>query len=219
MDPEQYEKEAEKVRRRVRQAATCEHEEMRLRYRESSNGVIQYRRQCMTCGHLSQAISHAKLSVEEKQNAEEVDDGIAERWYEARNAYVKDAYEQLERKRQQMLAQQNQEWWDWYNGYCRTAEWQARRTAVFNRDNFMCQACLQRPAEQVHHLTYKHVGNEPLFDLVSVCTRCHNTITEMERDREADRHDNKRQLIDVWAPTGATYLDGLYRNGNGRNGQ
>jgi hypothetical protein len=37
-------------------------------------------------------------------------------------------------------------------------------------------------ASQVHHLTYKHLRNEPLFELISVCVPCHDAITAMDRE-------------------------------------
>ena len=55
------------------------------------------------------------------------------------------------------------------------------------RDDGKCKAILSgclRSANQVHHLSYQHVGNEPLFELISVCSACHDKITAMDRDRK-----------------------------------
>lgn len=70
--------------------------------------------------------------------------------------------------------------------YLRSAEWAARRAAVMARDRWRCKARLmncQERATQVHHLTYRHWKNEPLFDLIAVCESCHKKITTMERKR------------------------------------
>jgi hypothetical protein len=29
----------------------------------------------------------------------------------------------------------------------------------------------------VHHLTYAHIGAEPLFDLVAICSCCHKELS------------------------------------------
>jgi 5-methylcytosine-specific restriction endonuclease McrA len=70
-----------------------------------------------------------------------------------------------------------------YNEYLKTTEWQERRDEVLKRDNYICQACLNARATQVHHLNYVHWGNEPLFDLVAICNECHEKITKMDRDK------------------------------------
>jgi 5-methylcytosine-specific restriction endonuclease McrA len=41
----------------------------------------------------------------------------------------------------------------------------------------------QSRATQVHHLTYRHLGNEPLFELMAICRDCHEQLTEMDRSR------------------------------------
>ena len=74
-----------------------------------------------------------------------------------------------------------EEWWAKYNAYLCSPEWIAKRGAVLKRDSWLCQSCLSRPATQVHHLTYDHAFNEPLFDLVSVCKTCHGRLTHLDR--------------------------------------
>lgn len=72
-------------------------------------------------------------------------------------------------------------WWSEYNAYLKSPEWQKKRLLVIKRDK-ECQSCLSAPATQVHHLTYKHVYKEPLFELVGVCKTCHDQITQMDRE-------------------------------------
>ena len=55
--------------------------------------------------------------------------------------------------------------------------WAKKRDLVLKRDNYICQACLQEPATMVHHKTYIHFGDEPLFDLESVSDKCHDKLT------------------------------------------
>ena len=63
----------------------------------------------------------------------------------------------------------------------KTIEWQKKRLLVLKRDNFLCQACLMEKAKEVHHKSYRYWKNEPLFDLVAVCVKCHAEITSMNR--------------------------------------
>lgn len=37
-------------------------------------------------------------------------------------------------------------------------------------------ACEHDRTVHVHHFSYRHFGNEPLFDLISVCVTCHNAL-------------------------------------------
>jgi hypothetical protein len=69
--------------------------------------------------------------------------------------------------------QQQAEWRQWYEKYLQTDEWLDRRRRVLVRAGNVCEGCRQAPATQVHHLTYKHVGNEFLWELVAICRACH----------------------------------------------
>ena len=53
-----------------------------------------------------------------------------------------------------------------------------KRFKVRSLDTVMRAACRKKPATQVHHLTYKRVGREMLFDLVAVCADCHEVVHE-----------------------------------------
>ena len=80
-------------------------------------------------------------------------------------------------------AQYHADWWTRYNQYLASPAWQQKRALVLQRDNFLCQACRLAKASEVHHLSYAHLGNEPLVELVAVCRDCHNGITAMDRRR------------------------------------
>ncbi|MEJ8756808.1 hypothetical protein WG947_07380 [Pontibacter sp. H259] len=63
-----------------------------------------------------------------------------------------------------------------YDEYLNSDKWKRKRLKVLRRDEYLCQACSTRKAVQVHHKSYRYVGDEPLFDLVSVCIECHEKI-------------------------------------------
>ena len=76
-----------------------------------------------------------------------------------------------------------EDWFKKHNDYLNSGTWKAKRILVMRRDGHICQACLERPSVQVHHLTYDYWGNEPLYTLTSVCQQCHDLITDMDRNR------------------------------------
>jgi 5-methylcytosine-specific restriction endonuclease McrA len=74
------------------------------------------------------------------------------------------------------------DFWEWYSEYLNSAEWQLVRAKVMARCRGFCEGCGEARATQVHHLTYAHVGEEFLFELVGLCDACHDRI-------HPDRHD------------------------------
>lgn len=63
-----------------------------------------------------------------------------------------------------------------YRAYLDSPEWRFRRESVLKRDRHTCQACGNRRADHVHHLSYRYLFREPLFDLVAVCSFCHQQL-------------------------------------------
>lgn len=78
---------------------------------------------------------------------------------------------------------QNERWWAWYNAYLSSEAWRDRRRKVLSRANGRCEGCLDRTATQVHHTTYAHVGNEPLWELRAICDTCHEALHEKREAR------------------------------------
>lgn len=87
--------------------------------------------------------------------------------------------EQRAAERESELRQRREQ----YNAYLRSDSWKRRREKVLRRAGGTCEACLERPAVQVHHVTYEHIFNEPCFELRAVCIQCHDAITELDRAR------------------------------------
>lgn len=130
-----------------------------MTWRAASNGVRQHRRQCLDCGE--PASNWVTRETAMKETIYPWDDDLMHRFSRS----VNDA---VQRSRAQ--------WWDVYERYLASEDWGDRRLAVLKRDHYICQGCLFEPATQVHHLTYKHVGREPLFDLVGICENCHDMV-------------------------------------------
>ena len=60
-------------------------------------------------------------------------------------------------------------YWD----HLRSPWWLSRRRAALAEVAGLCQHCGSTRNLQVHHLTYDHLGNEPITDLAVLCKRCH----------------------------------------------
>ena len=146
----------------------CNHE-FEARLRTLANGTKRVEMQCIICGQsYSNGIKKKDFNLNELRP---YDDNLKEVYYEN---YLKDKEHREQNNRAVFFEK--------YDKYLQSNEWKMKRDFVFKRDNYTCQACLSRRAEDVHHLTYRHVFNEPLFDLVSVCRLCHEKITQMERE-------------------------------------
>jgi 5-methylcytosine-specific restriction endonuclease McrA len=153
----------------------CEHPETALRWRVNKAGAGAWVRQCQTCGwQVGTAIRRDAPEVRQRHDRPLFDESIRERYEDLRRARI---------QRQQQIAELEQErkhreWWAWYNRYLTTAEWKARRALVLKRAGGLCEGCREARAQQVHHLTYAHVGDEFLFELVALCSECHERLHE-----------------------------------------
>lgn len=61
-----------------------------------------------------------------------------------------------------------------YAEYLKTDHWQEMRAKALERAGYKCQLCSSEEMLQVHHNTYKNIGNEKLTDLVVLCRGCHS---------------------------------------------
>jgi 5-methylcytosine-specific restriction endonuclease McrA len=147
----------------------CEHANTHVVRYPIRGGGFQFRRQCDQCGDLvGGAISRSAAPTDVRPW-----DGEAQaRREEARRERAREN----ERRRAEFAANRR----DWYHYYLTTSEWRAKADAVLARANYRCEGCGQRPATQVHHLTYDHVGTEFLFELVALCRPCHRRLHEVD---------------------------------------
>lgn len=60
--------------------------------------------------------------------------------------------------------------------YLASEQWKEKRIQTLTRDEYTCQQCGTQESLQVHHLTYANFKNEPLEDLVTLCSSCHSKI-------------------------------------------
>lgn len=73
-----------------------------------------------------------------------------------------------------------------YQLYLQSDGWDRTRLKVLERARYVCEACGERRATQVHHVTYDDPrGEELLWNLKAVCGECHEKITARMKDRES----------------------------------
>ena len=154
----------------------CTHPKWDIRYVEASNGLRMFCRQCTRCGERKDMwIPHAK--VENKDGAKPVDDALRFRYRESLHELKTEIVRyksEVERK------EEKSEFDSWYNNYLNSPEWYEKRALVLKRCHYICEGCNKAKATVVHHLNYKNVGNEFLFELVGLCRKCHERYHNVE---------------------------------------
>jgi hypothetical protein len=153
--------------------ADCPHGAYELRRRTYANGVVHFVYQCIFCGASGRSIKK-DLAIGQLNGASAptFDEALPESFWQRRRE-LRDAEWEADRRSRQ----------DEYDAYLLSPGWRRKRERRLAMDRWQCQArldgCTER-ATEVHHLTYQHRGDEPLFDLVSVCESCHRRISAMD---------------------------------------
>jgi transcription elongation factor Elf1 len=146
----------------------CNHPKKHIRYREASNGARLFKLQCSKCGEVFGSwIPHDK--VLQKDRCEPINDAL-QHTYRQNKKELTDAINDLIRQAE------DGSWNETYQAHIRSAEWREKANLVLKRCNWTCEGCGKNRATQVHHLSYKNLGNEFLFELVGLCAGCHDSI-------------------------------------------
>lgn len=61
-----------------------------------------------------------------------------------------------------------------YHEYLLTPQWQTKRENVLIFWGHRCALCFSDINIEVHHRTYKRLGNELMTDLIALCSDCHS---------------------------------------------
>lgn len=159
----------------------CECETVELRRRVVDNGGVQYVEQCLRCGSAtSNPIAKTKaLALNGGNEPPQFDDDLLSNWergYSDGWAKISREYKENVERYEKARKNRTTEWWESYKVYLNSPEWKAKREKVFLRAQEICEGCRDEKAVHVHHTSYEHVGNEFLFELVAVCTKCHDRI-------------------------------------------
>jgi hypothetical protein len=62
-----------------------------------------------------------------------------------------------------------------------SARWRLLREQCFARDGHRCMLCNADGPLECHHRTYERAGEELLSDLTTLCTPCHDVVTDHQR--------------------------------------
>ena len=84
-----------------------------------------------------------------------------------------------------------------YYDYIQSSDWQQKRKKYYSSDlkkqfnlknSWKCVCCLSDNVSlELHHRTYKRLGNEHLKDLVCVCRSCHQLIHDHYKNDKSSR--------------------------------
>jgi 5-methylcytosine-specific restriction endonuclease McrA len=86
-----------------------------------------------------------------------------------------------------------EEWQKVFRAYLQSAVWREKRRQVLIRANSKCERCGSIILDpDVHHITYDHVGDERLDELIVLCFPCHR-IADAGRD-----NDTEERRIDAY---------------------
>ena len=115
------------------------------------------------------------------------------------------------------------------SSYYASSAWRRKRQERLDHDGHQCQGCgitrdqleqLGWPSLQVHHknagppdFTYPSFGNEQISDLLTLCTECHDGITNSVR-RQRFKLDPKKQVEPVLVATSSLYVPTLKPTSN-----
>lgn len=146
---------------------SCDHSKSELRERTVRGGGKQCVYQCLRCGI---AVSNAvKTEVAIAQNGGKPLTPFDEQLQSSWESDVKESADRI-------MNADDSAFWQAYEKYLASPQWQKKREKVLARASDICEGCGENSATQIHHLSYDHVGDEFLFELVAVCVACHEKL-------------------------------------------
>lgn len=146
-------------------------------------GAIHVRQQCRACGWVS-GNSVGGLAKEQIAKLPPLEKDKREAFADNKYALKREFLRRVSDKKASI---DKEDWFTRYNKYLESRVWREKRDAVLKRDGYLCQACLDALATQVHHRSYEFVdmkGSEPAFDLVAICKPCHLRIETIKAERK-----------------------------------
>lgn len=135
--------------------------------KQTSNGGYQLRKQCLNCGFTTKNSDSAKgvdLSTVKAFNSE---------LYDLRETEINQYRKKIKEFQLTKSDVRHKAWSNSHSTHLQTFEWSELRQLVLKRDEYTCQCCLKNKATEVHHRSYRHIGKEPAYELISLCRDCH----------------------------------------------
>lgn len=150
-------------------AGACQHTSQLTGKTVSSIGAEMYRRYCKTCGIATtqflphRTIEGTTITVMDAESR----DAMVDKYVSDR----RDALDAIANRAAIRVQPANRAE---YSDYRASPAWREKRTYVMNRCGGLCEGCRTSESHDVHHLSYQHMGNEFLFELVGLCRPCHD---------------------------------------------
>lgn len=155
------------------QSQACQHATQFTGKSINSAGVEFYKRYCKSCGIAT--TQHLPFRSIEDTTVTLIDNEKREKLIDKYVRYRRDELAQVA-NRAADRAQPSRR--SQYAEYLNSPEWRKLRAAIMDRCDGVCEGCRERSADDVHHLTYSHIGREFLFQLVGLCRSCHTRLHE-----------------------------------------
>lgn len=144
----------------------CTHVRTELRRFIVKGGATQYWPQCVDCGdRIGKSIGKAMAP----EHVADADEEMHPRYIAERDRKREELIQKHVRIQKRNDDQRTRD----YAAYLTSPIWKAKRDKVLKRARGICEGCLEATATEVHHLTYNHIFDELLFELVAVCESCH----------------------------------------------
>ena len=80
-----------------------------------------------------------------------------------------------------------------YKDYLKSEKWQVVRNELLIRKQ-NCSVCNNKNVD-IHHLTYKNIGNEKKQDLIRLCRDCHFTAHNLFKEGKVKYKNHKISLL------------------------
>lgn len=162
-------------------ADACDHPNRSVVRWVNDGGATCYKRFCRDCGTMVSEFLKHEDAQRGGYNLDLTRDAMASR----SRGYYRERQEALDRivnsaaERMQPVNRSSR------GDYFRTAEWKAKRRLIMRRAANTCEGCLIVPADDVHHVTEEHFGNEFAFELLALCRDCHERFHNSRKSKAA----------------------------------
>lgn len=175
----------------------CGHAETTLMRVKTANGHLSVRNCCTSCGE------RVGTAVSQKQGAAWLDtlpwqsDELTQTYTTRRHAEKQQLLLSLARRQYEERGKFTKS----YREYLTSSKWKAKRGLILKRCANVCEGCGTATATEVHHVTYKHFGDEFLFELLGLCHDCHEKISSerwSETDVEAHEAEYEADISDCF---------------------
>jgi len=161
----------------------CDHATLEVTKRIIAGGSVQFMRQCKRCGKPVGGAIKKEIAFKESFHGQPkaFNQELYEQWGENQNDEFSKIFHDRKAEHEKLNqifgveeSRDKEKFFNIYNRHLKSEKWKAIREKVLKRANHICEGCLEEKATQVHHLDYKNVGDELLFQLVAICDVCHD---------------------------------------------